>query len=229
MKTTESLVIARRQRELKYLRSHPHTTTRALANEFDVSLMTINRDLHMFIKKGLVLHDYSDVVWIGDIHDEDRIAPERESYLCKELVNTVAPHERVVVSASPITAVLVKLLIKRGVEVLTNQFIPPDDHLFFAPPILTGGQLDHVGPRLSFSGDVAVRAIKHFNADVALVYATGLSNTLLTTSTLLESIISRTMLENSGKALIFLADGARGKEANFMIVKREQMQRAKIW
>lgn len=230
MRTTESDVIDRRQRELAFLKQHVHTTTNEMASEFDVSLMTVNRDLHMFIKKGLVLHDYGDVVWIGDAMPSSQISQQRMEVLENTLKQAAGGSGRVLVSTSPLTETLTHELADRGFHVMTNQLVLPQggaDHLNQIP-VLTGGQLNRFDDWLSFYGNTAVQSIKHFDADLALIYATGFSKRLLTTNTLYESVIARTMLENAQKTIVFLADNAEDYEATSMIVKRERLGRVQV-
>lgn len=230
MRTTESDVIDRRQRELAFLRQHIHTTTSEMARAFDVSLMTINRDLHMFIKKGLVLHDYGEVVWIGESMPSSQINQERGQNLEQTLTAIAGNLGRVLISTSPLTEKLTYELADLGCHVMTNQLVTTqrESDQSNRVPVLTGGQLNRFDDWLSFYGNTAVQSIKHFGADLALIYATGLSDRLLTTNTLYESVIARTMLENAQKTIIFLADNAEGYETNSMIVKRERLGRVQV-
>ncbi|WP_179393990.1 DeoR family transcriptional regulator [Lacticaseibacillus absianus] len=230
MRTTESAVIARRNRELAFLKQQVHTTTSALAAQFDVSLMTINRDLHMFIKKGLVLHDYGEVVWVGDLGASSQISDARAQELIPRLRTAAGDAHRVLMSTSPLTAALAYTLAGQGIHFMTNQLVQPPSGVdpFDQLPVLTGGQLERFDGQQSFSGDTAIQAIKHFDADLALIYAVGYSARLLTTSTLYESVVARTMLESAHQVIVFLADGARGHEANFMIVKSERLARVQV-
>ncbi|ETY72890.1 hypothetical protein LFAB_15285 [Lactiplantibacillus fabifermentans T30PCM01] len=223
MRSTESQVIARQQQELEYLRVHKHTTVNFLASYLEVSPMTITRDLHMFIKKGLVIHDYGQVVWIGELRDEAKISKVRAVRLIDNIVQRASGYQRVAINASPITEVVIQQLMKQNIEVLTNQLILSPEINAHQLTMTAGGYLNHSGNLYYFSGDIAVHTLRHDTPELAFVYATGMNDNLLTTMTLAQSVVDRTIFESAATTVTFLADNAQNRESNFMIVKRERV------
>lgn len=219
MHSTESSIILRQQQELEYLRLHRQTTISQLAQAFAVSQMTITRDLQMFIKKGMVVHDYGQVVWLGDLSSAAQISAANRDRIISSLAPYLHGIHQVVLNSSPITETLLAYLLAKNISVLTTELITSPTLL--ANPLLqmTGGSLQEDPTGYFFNGEIAINTLRRTPADLALIFATGSNQRLLTTTTLAQSIIDRTMLETAAHTAVFLADHAHQHESNFMITK----------
>lgn len=225
MKATASQVLARQQREFELLMDRKRISITELAALLQVSRMTILRDLALFEKKKLIIHDYGTVVWIGDVQSASAIAPLRQRQYLDALAAAVQDQQVVLINASPMTESAILRLSNRPVTIVTNQLLTRADFLYRpAKIIMTGGELNIINHLRFFSGATAIQTIKAHPADSALIFATGLTERLLTTETLPQSLVDRTMIEYAATNYVFLADNALGKESTFMSVKRERIR-----
>lgn len=223
MKNTLSEVYNRRNNELNFIKNQRKTTVNELSKEFNVSRSTVNRDLNLFLKKNLIIKEYKSVVWIGHVNEEPEVHIEQSRPQLEEIVNSFKVNSVAFVNASPFSGILIQRLLNKGISVVTNNI--PSKKINSSSVFYIGGQIENNGNYSFFAGDLALKNIKSFHPENAVIYASGIDSKLITTQTLEQSLIDRTMIEYSESNTIIVTKSSKNFESNFMIVKRNLAQK----
>lgn len=219
MKNTLGEVYKRRNNELVFIKDQKRTTVNELSKKFNVSRSTMNRDLNLFLKKNLIIKEYKSIVWIGHVNKEPEVHIEQSQPQLSTVVNNLKNNSIAFVNASPFSEVLIQKLLEKDISVVTNNI--PSKRIDSSSVFYVGGQIENNGNYSFFAGDIALKNIKSFHPENAVIYASGIDDKLITTQTLEQSLIDRTMIEYSESNTIIVMKSSKNFESNFMIVKRE--------
>lgn len=218
------LVGQRRMKILDYLKKNTSSTTKELANLFNVSENTIRRDLSYLEKQGLINRDRNGAM-ISSIHPEtnfllnyNKNKAEKET-IAEKVLEIINEGELIAFSGGSTTymaAVALEDSSFQNLTIITNavniaQRLLESRKSFKI--ILTGGI-----PREGFyecAGSIAERVIRQFNIDKFFMGVNGISpEGGFSFFDLEEAEISRTFLSQSKKSYV-LADSSK-----FDIVKQ---------
>jgi DeoR/GlpR family transcriptional regulator of sugar metabolism len=203
---------------LDYLKKNTSSTTKELANLFNVSENTIRRDLSYLEKQGLINRDRNGAM-ISSIHPEtnfllnyNKNKAEKET-IAEKVLEIINEGELIAFSGGSTTymaAVALEDSLFQNLTIITNavniaQRLLESRKSFKI--ILTGGI-----PREGFyecAGSIAERVIRQFNIDKFFMGVNGISpEGVFSFFDLEEAEISRTFLSQSKKSYV-LADSSK--------------------
>lgn len=200
-----------RQEKIRFLlQKHGQLTVAELAEQFEVSEMTVRRDLKELAAKGLVQREHGKAVfpqddkniidpktWLGIAHQEKTAIGKIAASLVKE--------GETVILDSGTTTMAVAIALTRRCFVITNSLrvanVLGTQHEITT--ILTGGEVQK--NTLALMGPMVRESLDGFNADKLFLCATGISvDKGLSTTSMAESEVKQAML-NTAKEVILVA------------------------
>jgi DeoR family transcriptional regulator of aga operon len=205
---------ARRRAIAERLRAHGVSSVADLEQEFQVSSMTIRRDLRELDRQGLVKRTHGGAVAPGLAAHEDSfrqrlaIGVGVKQRLALAAASLVEPEETMFIDSSSSAYYAAREILARGIPaaIITNSV--PVMQLFSSADVnveLTGvgGWLRRL--TLSFVGPAAVRMVREHFADKALISVKGLTDDgSLTDPDPLECEVKRAMIERAEESILLL-------------------------
>jgi DeoR/GlpR family transcriptional regulator of sugar metabolism len=205
---------SRRRAIAEHLRTRGSSSVADLEEEFQVSPMTIRRDLRELDRQGLAKRTHGGAVAPGLTAHENsfsqRLAAdvEAKALLATAAASLVEPGETVFIDSSTSSYYAAREILASGIaaSIITNSV--PVMQLFTS--INTNVELDGVGGSfrkltLSFVGPAAVRAVHEHFADKLFLSVKGLTpDGALTDPDLLECEVKRAMIERADRSILLL-------------------------
>ena len=202
-----------------------------MAKRFNVSALTIRRDLEMFEKQGFVNRFYGGAKVIdGAIAEDpakkskkvltgdDETETKERLRVAKLAATLVEDGDTIFINSSRTAIAMISCIHKKKVTVITNNGhaleLPRDVGVTI---VLTGGEATK--GKCSLLGDVALSTIKKIKADKCFIGVSGVSTDgKISTAVLQETMINKLMIAQTKHEVVILADGSRiGKANNFVI------------
>ncbi|OAT86765.1 DeoR/GlpR family DNA-binding transcription regulator [Desulfotomaculum copahuensis] len=199
---------AGRQEKICFLlQEHGNLTVTELAHRFDVSEMTIRRDLKALANLGLVQREHGRALYppaSSGARFLTRLGEaEREKTLIGRLAaDLVAEGDSIILDAGTTTLAVARAL-KKPCVTITNS-LPISTVLLNRPELtlfVTGGEAR--GTTYALVGPMAKAAFADFNADKLFLAATGVSiERGLSTGNMLESEVKQAMIAAAGQVIL---------------------------
>lgn len=211
MKMKKEVVDARRKQIMQKIQSKGTVNVDELAEELNVTPLTIRRDLQYWEDKGAIERYYGGARLIQSFVDNDEL-DNNEPYkhaIAKYAATFVQEGDTIFINTSSTALLVLKYIKGKHVTVITNNakaiFI---DHDPFVQIVLTGGELRI--PKESMVGDFAMNNLNRVKANKAFLGCSGFDSEVgMTTAILSEVTINETMIQRcSGEAFI-LADATK--------------------
>lgn len=211
-KRTQQAVQRRHQSIMDVLSAQPSARVSTLAEQLDVSPLTIRRDLDELAAHGFVerRHGEARVTAAGrQLADQARqpFRAERDA-IARAGAQLVGDGELVFINTSTTALSIIPYIAATDVNIVTNSShadalpIPPGATVF-----VTGGEVRP--PRGVLSGEFALANIRNTSATTAFVGCAGISQTAgITSTTQQEAMVNALMVERS-KKLVLLADSGK--------------------
>lgn len=205
----------RQSRIEKYIQQRFSVTVKELSEQFDVSPMTIRRDLELLEQKGQVLRVHGGVVAqsgsLGTNEEERAVLNISQKALIGEAASRlVEDGQTLFIDAGTTTIELaMRLADRRGLTVVTNS-VKVLSALTNSPGInLIGVGGSVYGGAWSFVGPLAEAAIRRFHSDVAFLGISSLSlERGLTEANYFEADIKSLIIQQSQR-VVLLADSSK--------------------
>ncbi|RVX41081.1 DeoR family transcriptional regulator [Nonomuraea polychroma] len=219
---SQAAVEERRQAVLRYVVEHGETRIDDLADRFEVSLMTMHRDLDDLAKRSLLRKERGRAVAFPALTMEtatrfrESVGVPVKAALCAAAVDRIKPGSTVLMDDSTTLFPLAPALARLDqVTVVTNS-VGLAQRLGSVPGVdvtLLGGR--YHGDFSSCTGPAVTRALSHIRADLALLSATAvLSGRLF--HPLSEYIeVKLSMLASAEQALLLVDHSKFGKTATY--------------
>ena len=224
MSSRTSLVNGRHAEILGYLSGNGRVKVSDLAGRFDVSPLTMRRDLDLLVSKRLVrrTHGYAELVDpLGSPISSTAILAKRS--IAAYAASLIEDGDTVFINTSSTALLTIEHITAQNVTIVTNngralQLSSPPS----VSTILTGGEIRQ--PKWSMSGEFALASINRVNAAKAILGCSGLAAKRgLTTLVSHETSINSLMLEHSDMHII-VADGTKiGVSSSFRYGNPEQV------
>ncbi len=208
----------RQERILQRLGSDVTVRIMSLAEQFDVTTETIRRDIDELTNKGLVSRTYGGAA-SKSLITEPNIHQRRQANVaeCKRVAHHAAtliePGDVLMIDSGSTTSHFARALAARMIQltVLTN-CLPivqgfggiPDVHVIMCPG-------DYRDTENGVYGHQTTNFLNHFQANVAIIGAGGITENDITDADVEASWIKRKMIERSEKTLLLLDHGKFGK------------------
>lgn len=199
-----------RQKEIRLLlEEHGHLTVSELATHFNVSEMTIRRDLKGLASQGIIQREHGGALYPPpSLQDEvfhHRLGEaEKEKtaigYAAASLIN---PGETIILDAGTTTLAVAKAIEPKNLIVITNS-VPASTLLTGQKGVsvlLTGGEVRE--STYALVGPITRSNLSHFNANKLFLAATGVSlERGLSTTSLFESEVKQAMIQAANETIL---------------------------
>ncbi|EOL50734.1 DeoR/GlpR family DNA-binding transcription regulator [Enterococcus caccae] len=222
MKTSQGDVFRRRENLIEQLKQKEHLTVRELAKFFNVSAVTIRRDLLFLEKKKMIERFYGGVRLIEKQTLSQQPLLEKKVFpiaVFVEELSAFLPHKaQIFVGAGLFSTAIIQAFSFLEITILTNDV----SALFIDHPekkaliTISGGELEKNTNALV--GDFATYTFNKVEADLCIIEATGFNSHEVTTKTLSESFIYRTMIQHTkGLKIVYTPSSNLETVSSFMI------------
>ena len=207
----------RRHTIMQLLQEQGEVSVEQLVQLFDISEVTIRKDLSALETNGFLLRKYGGAILmpkeIIDENENDELT-KRKFVIAKAAAERIRDHNRIIVDSGSTTAALIKQLnLKQGLVVMTNSLSVATElrALENEPTLLmTGGTWDTRSE--SFQGKVAEQVLRSYDFDQLFIGADGLD--LARGSTTFNELVglSQVMAEVSREVVVMVESQKIGRK-----------------
>ena len=207
----------RRHTIMQLLQEQGEVSVEQLVQLFDISEVTIRKDLSALETNGFLLRKYGGAILmpkeIIDENENDELT-KRKFVIAKAAAERIRGHNRIIVDSGSTTAALIKQLnLKQGLVVMTNSLSVATElrALENEPTLLmTGGTWDTRSE--SFQGKVAEQVLRSYDFDQLFIGADGID--LARGSTTFNELVglSQVMAEVSREVVVMVESQKIGRK-----------------
>lgn len=207
----------RRHTIMQLLQEQGEVSVEQLVQLFDISEVTIRKDLSALETNGFLLRKYGGAILmpkeIMDENENDELT-KRKFIIAKAAAERIRDHNRIIVDSGSTTAALIKQLnLKQGLVVMTNSLSVATElrALENEPTLLmTGGTWDTRSE--SFQGKVAEQVLRSYDFDQLFIGADGID--LARGSTTFNELVglSQVMAEVSREVVVMVESQKIGRK-----------------
>ncbi|NYA25910.1 DeoR family transcriptional regulator [Haemophilus haemolyticus] len=207
----------RRHTIMQLLQEQGEVSVEQLVQLFDISEVTIRKDLSALETSGFLLRKYGGAILmpkeIIDENENDELT-KRKFVIAKAAAERIRDHNRIIVDSGSTTATLIKQLnLKQGLVVMTNSLSVATElrALENEPTLLmTGGTWDTRSE--SFQGKVAEQVLRSYDFDQLFIGADGID--LARGSTTFNELVglSQVMAEVSREVVVMVESQKIGRK-----------------
>ena len=207
----------RRHTIMQLLQEQGEVSVDQLVQLFDISEVTIRKDLSALETNGFLLRKYGGAILmpkeIIDENENDELK-KRKFVIAKAAAERIRDHNRIIVDSGSTTAALIKQLnLKQGLVVMTNSLSVATElrALENEPTLLmTGGTWDTRSE--SFQGKVAEQVLRSYDFDQLFIGADGID--LARGSTTFNELVglSQVMAEVSREVVVMVESQKIGRK-----------------
>lgn len=208
MKVNKEIVDKRRQEIMKAIQENNYMSVEDLTKRFNVSPITIRRDLQYWEDKGAIERYYGGASLLQAFIEEDEESYQRNRYMrsiAKRAAHFIEDGDVVFVNSS-ITAIMIINYIKyKKVTIITNNArainYNPDKGVTI---LFTGGEVRF--PKKSITGDLALSTINSITANKCFIGCSGLTKDSVSTGYVKEALINKAMIQRTKGKKFLLCD-----------------------
>lgn len=219
MKASRKIVNSRREKVLEAVRSNGHATVSDMAEQFQVSPLTIRRDLQYLEDHKLLERYYGgarDSQEAGREHGENQTVLRKEK-IARYAAGLVEDGDSIFINTSSTALAMVKHITSRNVTIITNNGnIINEENPSQAVVILLGGELRYM--KGAMIGDFALNNLARVTAKKSFIGCSGLCpETGMTTEIMNEVNLNQMMFERVNGASYILTDSSKiGNRSSFV-------------
>ena len=206
MKRERAYVDARRNQIVEILRSNPLVRVDKLAEQLQVSVITIRRDLQYLEDNGLLTRFYGGARATEHISKEVDEVETCRAMIARYAASLVEDGDTIFINTSRNALDIIPYITKNNVTVITNNGKAISrERGENVSIILTGGELRY--PKEAMVGDFAVRNLQTIFAKKAFIGCSGISAQAgVTTEIANEVNVNQLMIEHVTQEVYVLAD-----------------------
>ena len=207
----------RRHTIMQLLQEQGEVSVEQLVQLFDISEVTIRKDLSALETNGFLLRKYGGAILmpkeIMDENENDELT-KRKFVIAKAAAERIRDHNRIIVDSGSTTATLIKQLnLKQGLVVMTNSLsVAMELRALENEPtlLMTGGTWDTRSE--SFQGKVAEQVLRSYDFDQLFIGADGID--LARGSTTFNELVglSQVMAEVSREVVVMVESQKIGRK-----------------
>ncbi|MDO5718522.1 MAG: DeoR/GlpR family DNA-binding transcription regulator [Tissierellia bacterium] len=210
MKNKKTIVEQRQDEILKKINHHGQVTVNEMSNFFDVSNLTIRRDLDKLALIGEVERFHGGARKLkNNIKKENKILDAKKNAIAKKAAEFIEDGDTVFLNSSSTARLCLKYIESENVTIITNNAKTLyTDRANGINLILTGGLISV--PKETLTGEFALSNLEKVIASCCIMGCSGLSiNGGITTSNLEESTVNKTMIKNTSGEKIIITDSSK--------------------
>ena len=197
-------------------------TVKNLAETFNVSEMTIRRDLDFLEKNNFLERFYGGARLLkfdkNKDNNRDMYRKKIKEELARRASEYIKPNSTIFINSGETALNVVDFLYDQALIIITNNLnIYKKKTNLQTTTLLTGGEIRV--PRVVLVGDLALFSLKSLFADFTILSCSGISaKSGISTNNLHELRINKTMIDNTKEKIIVVADYKKiGKSTNFIV------------
>ncbi|HIR98294.1 MAG TPA: DeoR/GlpR transcriptional regulator [Candidatus Merdisoma faecalis] len=209
MKASRSIVNSRRERILETVRSEGDVTVSTLAEQLQVSPLTIRRDLQ-YLEEHKLLERFYGGARTGGAEEARKNSRElRKERIARYAASLVEDRDSIFINTSSTALAMVKYIKSRRVTIITNNGnIINEENPSQATIILLGGELRYM--KGAMVGDFAKNNLSQVTAKKSFIGCSGLSPDIgMTTEMVSEVNLNQMMFQRVTGTSYILADGTK--------------------
>lgn len=219
MKASRSIVNSRREKILEEIRSNGNVSVNILAEQLQVSPLTIRRDLQYLEDHKLLERFYGGARTSVESDEESSQGKKtiRKEKIAKYAASLLEDGDSIFINTSSTALAMVKYISRRDITIITNNGnIINEPNPAQATVVLLGGELRY--KKGAMVGDFALNNLEHVTAKKSFVGCGGICpDTGMTTELLNEVNINRLMLERVSGSAYIMADFSKfGKRSSYV-------------
>lgn len=223
MKMSKEIVDSRRKRIMEKIQVQGKVFVDELAQELNVTPLTIRRDLQYWEDLGAVIRFYGGAKLIQSFVDNDSIKDNNEPYkhaIAKYAANLIEDGDTVFINTGSTALLVLKYIRNKNVTVITNNgkalFLEHDPSVTI---VLTGGEIRY--PKESMVGNFALNNVNRVSANKCFLGCSGIDAEIgMTTAILAEVSINEAMISRCTGQKYLLADATKvGNIHQFSVAK----------
>lgn len=219
MKASRSIVNSRREKVLEIVRENGDVSVNYLAELFQVSPLTIRRDLQYLEDHKLLERFYGGArnSSLAGEGSEENLRILRREKIAKYAAGLVEDGDSIFINTSSTALAMVKYITSKNVTIITNNGnIINEKNPSQATVVLLGGELRY--KKGTMVGDFAMNNLTQVTAKKSFIGCGGICpDTGMTTELLNEVNLNQMMFERVSKAAYILADCTKfGKRSSFV-------------
>nr|WP_072536452.1 DeoR/GlpR family DNA-binding transcription regulator [Anaerococcus mediterraneensis] len=224
MKIKKSIVDNRRNNILNYIKKHKNATTQELVDKYEVSEITIRRDLDYLQSIGKIERYYGGAK-VNEILDaKNMLIEEKKHRIAKKCADFIKEYDDIFINSSSTALLVLEYLKNKRINVITNNGKALS--LDLDPMItvtLTGGKTSY--PKNALTGSFAINNLKTLASDISIIGISGITKDgELTTSMMDEVEVNQYMINESTSKNILVCDSSKFlKVANFKVASLEKI------
>ncbi len=224
MKRERAYVGNRRNKILEVMKDQPEVRVEDLAKIFEVSPITIRRDLQYLEDHQKLTRFYGGAAVKEKKEIELNEINSYREQIARYAASLVEDGDTIFINTSSTALRMLQYINKNNVTVITNNGRAIDyEHREGLTVILTGGELRY--PKEAMVGDFAIRNLQTIFAKKSFVGCSGISEEYgMTTENANEVNINELMINNALKETYILADHTKiGKNSSFISCTTERI------
>jgi DeoR/GlpR family transcriptional regulator of sugar metabolism len=209
------IISQRRHKLLEQIEAHGRVRVADLAAAFQISALTIRRDLDELARDGLIERFHGGARPLGGLEketlftDKDRLHTRSKDAIGAMAETLVQDRDTVLLNAGSTTLAVLRHLRQRDLRIITNNAAAPG--VVGASRIellLVGGEFR--AKSSSLLGDLAILTLSQIHGNLCLLGTNGITaRNGLTTSVHGEAAINRLMAERCEGPVVVVADGSK--------------------
>lgn len=208
MKVSKSIVDKRREEVMKAIQENNFMTVEDLVKRFNVSSVTMRRDLQYWEDKGAIERKYGGASLLQAFIDEDEATYDRFRYMksiAKRAASFIEDGDVVFINSSTTALLTINYIKYKQVTIVTNNArainFDPDPSVTI---LFTGGEVRF--PKKSITGDIALQTLNTITADKCVIGCSGLTKSGISTGYVKETMINKLMLQRTKGDRFLLCD-----------------------
>ena len=217
MKVSKAIVDKRRNEIMKTIQENYSISVDDLVEKYDVSAVTIRRDLQYWEDMGAIVRNYGSASLIQEFVDDNKNY-DRFRYMkaiAKRAALFVEDNDVIFINTSMTAIIMIDYIKYKNVTIITNNAKAinshPDDQVEI---IFTGGEVRY--PKNSMVGDIALKTVNSINANKCFIGCSGLSKNGASTGLIKETSINKAMIEHTRGKKFLLCDHTKiGLDYNY--------------
>ena len=220
MKVDYEIVQQRRDDIMMIIQKLGNVTVKQLMNDFNVSEITIRRDLQYWEDRGAIIryHGGAKIVQHMVNHDNSDFTNERYKHaIAKKAASYIEDGDTVFMNTSSTALLIPQYIMNKRCTIITNNAkMVLVKHSPLISIVLTGGELRY--PKEAMVGDFALNNLHKIRANKCFLGCSGMSSTSgITTAIFSETAINETMVRNTLGSIFIVCDYTKiGQTHNYI-------------
>lgn len=219
MKQSRAFVAQRREHIADLLRQQGRVSVSDLADQLDISPLTVRRDLDYLEQQGVAVRKYGEAILNEPVAIKDEERPPRcllaKQAIARTAAKLVGDSETLFINTGSTALLTTEHIQAKNVTVITNS---ARVQALKTPPtmttLVTGGEIR--APRGTLCGEFALNNIRNASASTCLAGCAGISvETGVTSNTPQEATVNSLMAQRSGRLVILAGSDKIGFDAGF--------------